>query len=272
MLPQFILPFAQQTIPSFAKLIEMASLRERADSMVQRRTPSSSASQPQNSQINTDSVSEIADKLDKLQLLLHTHVNATTPSTLAFAEAQTKALIPHCTCHKSCFLHNNSNPRTPSPSPNRSGQVRFETPSQSKHYKQSRPSDSPRLSRQRSPHSRNQQHPSNSRSSERSNQQYSSNNNGSFQGRNNRRYQQYQPQKGYNAQPTLMTPMLYTPPYPYFNPYFQPFPNHPNHHLPIRPQKTSYLSGGNYRFSQYFSHHPHYTSDQQFSPFTGTRE
>lgn len=95
-------------IPSFNKLLELATLRERVDSLVQQRTHShpSTASSPTLASLTSDSISQVTNRVDRLQLLLHIHIK-----TLA---------LPFLLCYQH---HNPHSSRSASPNCNYYGSL-----------------------------------------------------------------------------------------------------------------------------------------------------
>lgn len=120
---KYIYHFAQQPITTFTQLIEMAATHERAESMVQEREEARVPLSPVTTPITPDSVHDITNRLDQLQLLLHTHMNAATNSPVALATSQSQPVsrspspkqCTHCKTPpyfpSNCPHHNNFSPQ-----------------------------------------------------------------------------------------------------------------------------------------------------------------
>lgn len=250
---KYIYHFAQQPITTFTQLIEMAATHERAESMVQQREEARVPLSPVTTPITPDSVHDITNRLDQLQLLLHTHMNAATNSPVAlatsqsqpvsrspspkqcthcktppyfpsncphhnnFSPQQSRSVSPACTCavHPKPYNKSRNSFRDRSPSPYPRHNVKFSDQQRS----QSNPGTFNRQSRQRNRNNNrysNHTSPSSDRSSYRSTSSSSASSNRPFLNR-------FQPNFNGPYGPMAM----YAPPYPYY-PHIPPFPFHPS--------------------------------------------
>ena len=267
MLSHNIYHFAQQTIPTFQQLIEMANTHERAESMVQHRTdarPSNSA--PTSPPPVAESVNDITSRLDKLQLLLHTHINSATSSPVAmatpppppharspspkyccnhqkavnnhhhscnndFTPQSSRSGSPACNCpvHPNQYYRTENNLRNRSPSPYHRQSVKFSDQRRS----QSHPGSVNRQSRQRFKNENRQQHFSASSGSDRNSYRDNSDRS-SYRSTSSGSNSSNQSSRNHYQRNTYQTPYhpsaMFAPPYPYpYYPVIPPFPfNTPN--------------------------------------------
>lgn len=132
MRPEYILPFAQQTIKTFKDLIELATVRERAQDICDARVAAPQTTDPSP---QANSIEDLSNKLENLQLLLHTQLNAQKPGQVLWSTPQSPSPSPPSQWYQEPQL-----PQPRSPSPPSQAQPSWH---QQRHYQQQQQGQSP---------------------------------------------------------------------------------------------------------------------------------